>query len=305
MKHAPVLLLWLVNAVIPASAQLFFQEPFSYPDGLIVGASGSPWVNNYQPAGQAAVVGGRLVLTDTRQESIRYNFTNSVNTGKVFASFTVNFSALPSGDGNIFAFFRAAGVDNLRARVWAATNDAAPGKFRLGIYTIFEPATMVTADLSLHTDYLLVTSYDITNAISTLWINPTHAADTSLYAAHSDGTDVGLPAIGHFGFAQRFSFQNSGNIIGSLTVDNLRLGRSFNDVFPSRFTSVSSGAGGSIRLSGLGAVGTNYTIMANTNLATTDWLNVGNAVADANGALQFTDTNAPNFRQRFYQLRQP
>jgi hypothetical protein len=49
---------------------------------------------------------------------------------------------------------------------------------------------------------------------------------------------------------------------------------------------------------GAGSTATIYTIQASTNLV--QWTNVGIATGDVSGSFIFTDTNAPNFRYRFY-----
>lgn len=62
---------------------------------------------------------------------------------------------------------------------------------------------------------------------------------------------------------------------------------------------------GSYLLYGTGVVNVTYTVLANTNLATTNWIPIGTATAGALGALQYFDSNAPNFRQRFYRFSYP
>ena len=56
----------------------------------------------------------------------------------------------------------------------------------------------------------------------------------------------------------------------------------------------------SIQLQGAGLSNLTYTIQANTNLSTTNWLVVGSAPADGSGLFSFSDTNAPPFPRRFY-----
>jgi hypothetical protein len=58
-------------------------------------------------------------------------------------------------------------------------------------------------------------------------------------------------------------------------------------------------------LTGLGGAAITYTVFANTNLATATWVNIGSATAAAGGNVQFTDVNAPNFKQRFYRFSNP
>lgn len=64
-------------------------------------------------------------------------------------------------------------------------------------------------------------------------------------------------------------------------------------------------ANGNFIFAGLADPGVTYTIQANTNLATTNWLNIGTVPADGAGLLQFVDPAAPQHPQRFYRLRQP
>jgi hypothetical protein len=47
-----------------------------------------------------------------------------------------------------------------------------------------------------------------------------------------------------------------------------------------------------------GSPGENFTIQASADLQS--WLDLGNAMADSNGLMQFDDTNASNFNARFY-----
>ena len=63
--------------------------------------------------------------------------------------------------------------------------------------------------------------------------------------------------------------------------------------------------GSSATITGLGGSAIGYTVQANTNLATATWVNIGSATAAAGGNLQFTDVNAPNFKQRFYRFANP
>ena len=78
-----------------------------------------------------------------------------------------------------------------------------------------------------------------------------------------------------------------------------------NGAAASKFSSISKPGNGSATLTGLGGSGLLYTVQANTNLATATWVNIGSATAAAGGNLQFTDVNAPNFKQRFYRFSNP
>lgn len=60
---------------------------------------------------------------------------------------------------------------------------------------------------------------------------------------------------------------------------------------------------GAFQLTGSGAANGLYRVQTATNLATTKWLTLGPVTADANGAIQYVDTNALA-PQRFYRLSQ-
>lgn len=68
-------------------------------------------------------------------------------------------------------------------------------------------------------------------------------------------------------------------------------------------TGITNQPNGHITLTGTGNTGSTYFIEACTNLATTNWIPLGSVTGDWNGGISFTDTNAPNFPQRFYRFR--
>lgn len=68
-------------------------------------------------------------------------------------------------------------------------------------------------------------------------------------------------------------------------------------------TSIVQAPGGQVTLTGAGNPGSTYFIEANTNLATTNWITLGSVTGGWNGGISFTDTNAPNFPQRFYRFK--
>jgi hypothetical protein len=55
---------------------------------------------------------------------------------------------------------------------------------------------------------------------------------------------------------------------------------------------------GNVILQAYGSPGEAFDIQASTNLQT--WIDLGDAIADTNGLVQFADTNAPSFNYRFY-----
>lgn len=285
-----------------AKAQLIYADSFSYPDGQLVGALNSPWVNNYPPTNQTTVASGRLFLTKSNSESVRVNFSTVFLPSVLYARMVVNVSQLPAGNGNFFAFFRVAGTDNLRARIWVSTNNAAPGKFRFGVTTIFVPPTMIARDVFPGTNYTLVVRYQVLNNNTTLWIDPKDESDLANRA--DDFTSVDQVPIGHFGFSQTLPGEGgTGNDIGTLTVDDLRIGRSFAEVLPLvKFTAITNAPGGSFGMQATGQATTNYTLQAVTNLDSTNWVNLSTNAADTNGLINTADPGATSFPRRFYRL---
>ncbi|KAB2674466.1 MAG: hypothetical protein DVB31_01945 [Verrucomicrobia bacterium] len=295
---------WLLAAG-SARAQLVYADNFDYPDGELVGAANSPWEVNYPPADGARVASRRLLLTDARQESVRVNFASSYSSGFLYARLTVNFSALPSGDGNYFAFYRGNNADNLRGRIWASTNGAAPGKFRLGITTLQSPASLIAKDLDLGTDYTVVTRYEVKNSSCTLWIDPAGEDDATArvdYPADATGW-----SISQFGFLQTAYYQaGTGNYVGTLTVDDLRIGRTFADLQPPpRFTAITNAPDGTIHLRAVGRVTTSHVLQASTDPQSGNWLNLSTNIAGAGGLLELTDPDPATLPARFYRLIVP
>lgn len=284
-------------------AQLILTDAFDYPDGPLVGAEGSPWVVNYPATNQTQILGGRLHLTQSEGESVRLDLPSNLSTGTVFARFQATFTELPTGNGNYFAFFRQAGVDNLRGRLWVSTNGAALGKFRLGCLTIIGVPTMIPADLSLHRPYTLVLRYNITNYTTTLWINPAHEDDTARRADNTYLEGSMSHSVGHFGFKQVAGYEAKAHGMGSLYVDNLAIGRNFYDVWNGpHITSITRLPNHQVHLTAAGIPTTNYLILASADLAKTNWTVLDSVPAAADGSFEFTDVTAPSHPTRFYQL---
>jgi hypothetical protein len=61
---------------------------------------------------------------------------------------------------------------------------------------------------------------------------------------------------------------------------------------------------GSIQVGGTGAPGLSYTLQANDDLHTSNWVDIATSIADAQtGALSFIDPDAPKHPMRFYRFR--
>lgn len=298
-----LLVCWLISFTAQTNAQLLLTESFNYPNGPLVGAVGSPWVVNYPGTNSTAVAAGRLFLTQSEDESVRFNLPTNVTTGTMFVAMRVEFTELPKGNGNYFAFFRQQNVDNLRGRLWTTTNTAAAGKFRLGCLTINGSPTLIPEDLSLNTSYTLLLRYNITNYTTTLWIDPATENDATRRADNVFSEGDLSRSVGHFGFKQVANYENSANGMGSLHVDEVRIGRSFAAALGiPRLSTLVRNANGQVSLTGVGIPTTSYQLQATTNATAGNWIPLSTNAAAEDGALQFTDLAAPNSPIRFYRL---
>ncbi|MEP6663364.1 MAG: immunoglobulin domain-containing protein, partial [Verrucomicrobiota bacterium] len=205
-------------ALLSLRAQVILNEPFSYPDGSIITNSGGVWSNHSGTIGQTLVSGGKLLLTQSASEDINAA-TPGIGT-IVYASFKVNFSQVPSTNGDYFAHFKDNTTTGFRGRVFATATNSLPGTFRLGIAAAAgTPNQILPRDLTTNTEYLVVFSYDTANFFGTLWVNPVSETDTSV--ATSDATTNLVLTT--------FAFRQSAGI-GSMSIDDLKVGNSFADV---------------------------------------------------------------------------
>lgn len=226
MKNlVPTLLVFWFGAA-PVNAALLLEDAFNYPDGALVDVSTNGWAHHSGAVtGEVLVAAGRVLLSEANTEDVNallagQPYPASGLTNVFYSSFTMRFTTLPSAAGTYFAHFKDSG-SGFRARIWALTGGAAAGKFRLGISSVSGLVISVTnaADLSLNTDYLVVTRLLNSNSVATLWINPASENDAGV------STGEGASAFAVSGCAFR---ESSGE--GALSVDNLKVGTSFADV---------------------------------------------------------------------------
>ncbi len=206
-----------------------FADTFPYPDGLITSGSGFLWLpHSSADSNDTYVADSKLVLAYTNAMDVSAYYSNfsavTPASGTVlYAKFNVNFSALPRFSGGAyFAHFRDTGTSNFRGRVYAFTNGAPAGKFRLGVANQTASVSSVyPKDLELNHTYTVVTRIVVANGKSTLWIDPrTEGSDSVTATDVTSGTDL-----------YTYSFrQDSG--VGILTVDDLVIGTTFTEAVP-------------------------------------------------------------------------
>ena len=208
-----------------AHAAVILNEPFNYVDGPLTTGSGGVWANHSGTAGQLDVASGKAKLTQSEGEDVNAFLSGRpYANGNLYASLVINLTGLPSGAGGYFAHFKDDG-NGFRARIFVSTNGAAAGSFRVAIVNGTNAFAAIPRNLTVGQDYTLVLRYDTAAATSTLWISPDSEVSTT---DRADATDV-ITSVGITTFALRQSL-SSGAGMGTLTVDDLKVGTSFGDV---------------------------------------------------------------------------
>ena len=228
MKRIIATLTGVLALAAGTNAAIVIDEPFAYADGPLTTVSSGVWSNHSGSTLQVDVQSGVLNLTENESEDVNRGLPSGPygTNGYLYASFTVNFSGLPSGTGGYFAHFKDFGTMNFKGRVFATSTGAAGGTYRLGVANGGNTSTNIPFDLALSSTYAVVLRWNTTNATSTLWVNPTSEAST---VNRGDATDsTGNVPISCFALRQSLS---SGNGMGTLKLDNLKIGTAFSDVF--------------------------------------------------------------------------
>jgi hypothetical protein len=205
---------------------LLIDEPFTYDDGTHIADGSTPWISHSGTFGQTVVTNGKVLMIQTNSEDFNREFFPNIYAPAsgviLYASFVVNFSQLPTSSGDYFMHYKDEGTLNFRARVFASSQGAPNGQFRLGIAN--QSASVSTnalfpTFLNTNANYTVVTRYNIASGESALWVNP--AAESSTSAAAVDNP----ASMTVYSIALR---QSGG--IGAFTLDNLKVGTAFTDV---------------------------------------------------------------------------
>jgi hypothetical protein len=291
-----------VLEVLP-NANVVLIDNFDYDTaGSLTTVSGGLWQNHSGTAHQLQVGSGVATIDgvhnseDVNALLIGGPYTTN-SPAVLYSTCVINMSVLPTA-GTYFGHFKDNTVFGFLGRVWVTITNAAPGTFRVGIANGSDAPVVIPQDLSLNSNYTIVTRLVVSNAFSTIWLNPSNASSTSL----TDTTDITTNKVSIYSYALREANATE----GTLTVDNLKVGTSFTDVtgLPSTTTPPPAPTIGGISLGGAGGTniiitGTNnngatagsYVVLVSTNIALplSNWTAVTTQSFNPDGTFDYTN----------------
>ncbi len=216
----------ILTAAVSPQLGLLVSDDFSYPDGMLPESSAYAWLGySSSTSNDMAVASEKVVIARTNYMDSHIFYTGSPTFGAssgaiLYSKLILNQKETPSSGGTYFAFFKESGTTQFRARIFTKTSGAAPGKFRLAISSGGFSEQAFPQDLNLDTDYTVITKYDTVNNLATMWVNPSSEQSQSVSGVDSTtGTDLMAYGLRQDGY------------LGVLTVDNLRVGTSWEDVY--------------------------------------------------------------------------
>lgn len=222
-----------------AHATTVLTETFTYPDGDIALAPGSPW-QVHSGTTAANISTNQLRLTGGNSADVNALLSGgpylSNSPSVLYSSFKMRVTSQPGMAGTYFAHFKdtnSGAATGFGGRLWVSATNAiantglANNQFRLGIgngTSVTAASGQINQDLFLNTNYVVVTRFVPNTGVATIWLNPALESDPSVTAT-DPGTAARPNAIDVVSYAFR---QNTG--IGVIFVDDLRVGTTFADV---------------------------------------------------------------------------
>jgi hypothetical protein len=211
---------------------------FNYDNnGALDAVSSGFWQHLSGNLGQMQVSGGMVqVDTANNTENLQTPLLGApyaVNSGTtLYYSFVVNVDPenMPANNGTYIAAFNDGSLitANVEDLLVIATNGAAPGYYRIGIANTVGAtaanAQMFPVDLLPGNGYAVVTALSLTNAFSTLWVSPTDPSSPSVTDTTAIPTTFPI---------SDFELRESGANAGTVDVSQLKVGTTFDSVFPS------------------------------------------------------------------------
>jgi hypothetical protein len=232
----------VIAVMVRPNTNVVAIDYFNYDNGGALDAvSGGFWQHLSGNFGQMQVNSG-VVTVDTldNTENLQTPLLNApyqTNSGTVlYSSFIVNLNdplRQPRANGTYFAAFNDGSGNTARVEglVVVATNGTAPGNYRLGIANIVGAtatnAQMFPQDLAQGTNYVVVTALVLSNGFSTIWVNPWSQSSASVTDTTPATAATNLYAVSDY------ELRESGSNGGSVSVSRLKVGTTFDSVFPS------------------------------------------------------------------------
>jgi hypothetical protein len=297
---------------LAAEAEVLLHESFDYPDGPLTQVAGGRWERHSGSQEEVEVAGGQVRLTQSESEDVHILLgeqSYATNASLVlYAALKMNFEQLPRGaGGGYWAHFKDA-ANGFRGRVFATTNGAALGRFRLGVASAANAASALhPRDLDLNTAYTVVIRYAISQATISLWIDPQSEAEPG-----ATSTDPGSPvAIAAFALRQSLS---SGNGMGALVLDDLKVATGFGDLVEDHLEPPREPIIGALRLGRVDSQtirlewdvqpGIPYTVWMADQISG-DYVALASEVLFTNASGYFIYQMSSDNQQRFYRVSAP
>jgi hypothetical protein len=208
-----VLLTFVLTLIASIASAQLLTETFSYPDGPLVGAPGSPWVNTSGLLNQLNVASGELFLSDADTEDAAAPFSSALTSGILSATFNFrNDTDVPtSTNGDWIAdFITTSGTTNI-GRVFVQLSSGGPtNDFLIGVSTTSATPTATFANpFTAGVNLSITLRYDF-------------ATDLASLSIAGFGTITATDAV-NTASINRFQWREGDGAQGDAFVDNLSI----------------------------------------------------------------------------------
>jgi endonuclease/exonuclease/phosphatase family metal-dependent hydrolase len=221
VKKAAAVLAMIFCAIFYCRSTVLLNESFDYPDGSLVELSDGKWATHSGTTGEVNVESVRVNLDQNESEDVNallggQPYPAAGATNIFYAGFILRFTSLPGASGTYFAHFKDSST-GFRGKLWAFTDGATPGAFRLGISSMANSPVANPTDLTLNVGYQIVVRLVNGNSpVATFWIAPQNENSPGISS---------IDSASEFNVVS-FAFRQSGGE-GTLQIDNLKVATTF------------------------------------------------------------------------------